>query len=326
MQRRAALITACFGSVAGFDIAAQTLSATWPKKPVRIMVVYPAGGISDQICRAMADRLSASLGVPVLVDNRAGAGGGVGMALLAEAEPDGHTLAFSAISPLTLLPLLSPLSYDPVRDITPIIGVMHTPTLLVGTPSFDGDSFKDIAALSHSRPGGLRWATSGFGTTGHMVLEQVRLATGAKIVHIPYKGGGQQLNDALGGQFELLSTNVGPAQLQYIANQKLKPLAVGAPTRLKSLPQVLSFAELDCPRANLTSLFGVFAPARTPRAILQRLNAELNKVLTTLDFRSQLLSIDNLPAGGTAEEFVAWITKDRQANAKTVRMMRIKDR
>ncbi len=326
MQRRTALLSAGLGSMMGLSVAAQTARPEWPRKPVRIMVVYPAGGISDQICRAMADKLSILLGVAVLVENRAGAGGSVGMALLAKAAPDGHALAFSAISPLTLLPQLSQQSYDSIRDFAPVMGVMQTPTLLVGTPSFEGDSFKDIAALSHSRPGGLRWATSGFGTTGHMVLEQVRLATGAKIVHIPYKGGGQQLNDALSGQFELLSTNVGAAQLQHIQNQKLKPLAVGAPARLKSLPLVLSFTELGCPGANLSSLFGVFAPLRTPRAILQRLNAELNAVLAAPDFRTLLLGIDNLPVGGSAEEFSAWIAKDRLDNAKTIRLMRIKEK
>lgn len=325
MQRRTALLSAGLGSMIGLSVSAQTARPEWPKKPLHIIVVYPAGGISDQICRAMADRLSALLGVAVLVENRAGAGGSVGMDALAKAAPDGYTLAFSAISPLTLLPQLTPLSYDPAKDIAPIIGVMHTPTLLIGTPSFKGQHFKDIATFAHSNPGGLRWATSGFGTTGHMVLEQVRLATGAKIVHIPYKGGGQQLNDALSGHFELLSTNVGTAQLQYIQNNKFKPLAVGAPARLNNLPQVATFAELGYPKANLTSVFGVFAPARTPRSIIQRLNAELNKVLASPDFRLQLLNIDNLPLGGTAEKLSELISKETKDNEKTIRLTRVRE-
>jgi tripartite-type tricarboxylate transporter receptor subunit TctC len=325
MQRRTAVLSVGWGSMIGLSVSAQPPDQEWPRKPLRMMVVYPAGGISDQISRAMADRLGALLGVAVLVENRAGAGGSVGMDALAKATPDGYTLAFSAISPLTLLPQLAQLGYT-TKDVAPIIGVMHTPTLLIGTPSFEGHRFKDIATLAQSNPGGLRWVTSGFGTTGHMVLEQVRLATGAKIVHIPYKGGGQQLNDALSGHFELLSTNVAAPQLQHIQNKKFKPLAVGAPARLKNLPQVPTFAELGYPKANLTSVFGVFAPAGTPQTIIQKLNAALNKVLLAPEFRLQLLSIDNLPLGGMPDKLSELIAKETKANEPIIRQLRIREK
>ena len=176
---------------------------------------------------------------------------------MARAAPDGHTLAFSAVSPLTLRPHLGAVGYDPLRDIVPVASVMFTPVVLVGTPAFSGSQFADVVAQARARPHELRWASSGLATAGHLVLEQVQMGSGIRVTHIPYKGGGQQLTDALGGQFELLSTNVAPAQLRHIEAGRFKPLAVGSPERLAVLPGVPTFAELGLPQANITSLFGV---------------------------------------------------------------------
>lgn len=268
----------------------------WPARPLRLIVVYPPGGLSDGLARAIADGLAARLGVPVRVDNRAGGGGVVGLQALARAAPDGHTLAFSATSPLTLRPHLGPVGFDPLRDVAPVASAMVTPVLLVGTPAFTGERFADLLQQARERPGALRWATSGVATAGHLVLEQVQAGAGIAVTHIPYKGGGQQINDALGGQFELLSTNVAPLQLQHVAAGRFKPLAVGAPRRLDVLPEVPTFAELGLPQANVSSLFGLFAPGDTPAALLDRLNAEINRVLASPAIRDRLLASDNLPA------------------------------
>jgi tripartite-type tricarboxylate transporter receptor subunit TctC len=290
----------------------------WPQRPVHIMVAYPPGGVSDDITRALADRLARQLGVPVVVDNRAGAGGSVAMDALAKSTPDGYTLCFSAITPLTLLPQLGPVNYDPVRDIQPVASVMFTPVLLVATPALDATSFADMLVAARQRPGRIRWATSGLGTTGHMVLEQVRRASGADISHIPYKGGGQQLTDALGGQFELLSTNVGAQQLQYIQSGRFKPLAVGAPARLAVLPEVPTLAELGFAQANLVSLFGLFAPGRTPQAVVARLNAEVNVALATVAIRERLQVVNNLPMGGSVEGFVRLIAEEAERSRRAL--------
>jgi len=317
LQRRALLRRGLAALVAAPQLV-RAAAAPWPSRPVRLLVVYPPGGVSDSMARALAEPLAKSLGVPVLVEHRAGAGGSVGMDTLARAAPDGQTIAFSAISPLTLQPLLARVRYDPLRAFVPVASVMRTPVLVVGTPAFGGRDFDELIALARAQPGALRWATSGVATIGHMVLAQVRIGSGAVITHIPYQGGGPQLNDALGGQFELLSTNVAAQQLQYIEAGRFKALAVGAPARLDVLPQVPTLAELGFPQANLASLFGIFAPARTPLAVVQRLNAEINRALDGSVLRERLREAHNLPAGGSAEAFAREITLDRQRNRALV--------
>jgi tripartite-type tricarboxylate transporter receptor subunit TctC len=291
---------------------AQAAPAGWPTGPVRILLVYPPGGVSDQVLRSLAEQLSPRLGVPVHVDYRPGAAGSLGLAALAAAPADGHTLAFSALSPLTLYPQLARVRYDPLRDITPVAGVMLTPSLLVGTAAFDGASVADLTRAARAAPGRLRWATTGAGTTGHLVLAQWQRATGCSVTHIPYKGGGQQLNDALASHFELLSTNVAAAQRQHIRSGQFKPLAVGAPQRLDSLPDVPTWAELGLPDANLASVFGLMAPAGTPAAVVQRLNQLINQLLDGPVLKDLLRAADNLPAGGSAAAFAALVRQEFQ--------------
>jgi tripartite-type tricarboxylate transporter receptor subunit TctC len=271
--------------------------AAWPAKPLRILVAYPPGGVSNDMARVLALALAPRLGVPVLVENRPGAGGSVAMELLARAPADGHTLCFSAITPLTLMPQLAPPRYDPVRDIAPVLSVMLTPVLVVATPASQARTLPEVLAQARAQPGALRWATTGQGTTGHFVLEQLRRAQGLDITHVPYQGGGAQLTDALSGQFELLSTNVGPQQLQYV------PV----------LPQVPTLAELGFAAANRASVFGLFAPGATPVAVLERLNTLGNEVLAQPEVRARLLAVNNLPTGGTRAAFAQEIAQEAAA-------------
>ncbi|MCV2350677.1 tripartite tricarboxylate transporter substrate binding protein [Paucibacter sp. Y2R2-4] len=290
----------------------------WPNRPIRVLLVYPAGGISDLVARSLAATLSARLGQAVLIEHRPGAGGATGIEELARAPADGYTFAFSAITPLSLTPLLRRTHYDPLRDILPVAGVMHTPMLLVATPAFSGRDLAAVLRTARDQPGRLRWASSGMGTTGHLVLEQLQAAEGVRFSHIPYKGGGQQLGDAISGQFELLSTNLGPQQLQYLRKGQLRALAIGAPQRLSSLPEVPSFAELGYPNANLASLFGVFAPAGLSPVLLQRVNHEINLALQHSEMQARLRSIDNLPALGSPADFSRLIS---QATARNRRLL-----
>ena len=307
-----------FAAACALPHLSHAASTPWPSRPVRLIVVYPPGGVSDGMARALAEPLAHSLGVPVLIEHRAGAGGSLGMDALARATPDGHTLAFSAISPLTLHPLLARAPYDPLRAFAPVASVMRTPVLVVGTPAFAGRGFAELIALARRQPGAVRWATSGVATIGHMVLAQVRLQSRTDITHIPYQGGGPQLNDALGGQFEVLSTNVAAQQLQYIESGRLQALAVGAPARIDALPAVPTLAELGYEKANRDSLFGIFAPARTPASVVQRLNAEINRLLQGDTLRARLREAYNLPAGGSIDDFAQEIAADRRRNRALV--------
>ena len=296
----------------------------WPAKPIKITVAYPPGGVADAMARLLADKLAPVLGQSVLVDNKAGASGSIGMDAVAKAAPDGYSFGFSAISPLVLNPHLGKSPFDAAVDIAPVASVIASPVLLLGTSALAAKDFKELVAAAKARPGALRWATSGPASLGHIVLEQVKAGAGVDITHIPYKGGGQQINDALGGQFEVLSVNAGPAVMGNLKAGKLKALAVGSPARLEQLPQVPTLAELGLPAANLASVFGLFAPAGTPAAAIERLNAEVNKLLKDKDVLQKIDAADNVPTGGSAADFAKFIAGESSSNARIIKAAGIK--
>jgi tripartite-type tricarboxylate transporter receptor subunit TctC len=301
--------------MAGMAACVRTVraQAQWPRRPVHLVLAYPPGGVSDAVARELAQDLSQRLGTPVLVEHRPGAGGALAMSHLARAVPDGHTLCFSAITPLTLLPQSGPVPFDPRKDVVPVVSIMLTPALVVGTSRVRGATLAEVIAWARQRRHALRWATTGVGTTGHLILEQVRQASGADIVHVPYKGGGQPLSDALAGHFDVLSSNVGPLQLGYVRAGRLSALAVGGPGRVAVLPKVPTLAEQGYAQANRASVFGVFAPGGTPAALVDRINEEFNRSLTTSGVKAQLEAVSNVPTGGSAAEFAAQIEQERPA-------------
>jgi tripartite-type tricarboxylate transporter receptor subunit TctC len=315
-RRRAALAVAALATA---TVAPRLARAqAWPAKPIKITVAYPPGGVADVMARLLADRLAPILGQSVVVDNKAGASGSIGMDAVAKAAPDGHALGFSAISPLVLNPHLGKSPFDPVKDIVPVVSVIASPVLLLGTSALAAKDFKALLATAKAQPGAVRWATSGTASLGHIVLEQVKAGADVNITHIPYKGGAQQVNDALAGQFEVLSTNAGPAVMGHIKAGKLVPLAVGAPARLAQLPNVPTLAELGLPAANLASVFGLFAPEGTPAAVIERLNAEVDKLLKDKEIVPKIEAADNLPTGGSAADFARLIATESANNARII--------
>jgi len=308
----------------GLSFIAIAAQAQVVPKTVRLVVAYPAGGVSDVIARALADKLAAQLGVTFVVENKAGASGTIGMDAVAKAAPDGATLGFSAISPLVLNPHLGKSPFDPMKDIAPVASVMYSPVLLLATPATGTRDFRTLLDDARARPGAIRWATSGQASLGHVVLEQLRAAAKIDVTHIPYKGGGQQLNDAIGGQFEILSTNAGATVSAQIQAGRLRPLAVAAPARLDKLPKVPTLAELGYPAANMSSLFGVFAPGGTPSILIEKYNVEINKALNSPDLRAKLLATDNVPTGGRIEDFADEIASEYESNGRIVRAANIK--
>jgi tripartite-type tricarboxylate transporter receptor subunit TctC len=292
--------------------------AEWPTRPVKIIVPYPAGGVNDVVARMLGERLRPLLGQPVVVDNRAGAGGTIGMDAVAKAD-DGHTLAFGAISPLTLNPHIMKLPYDPLKDLVPVAPVMYSPVYVLATPRFKGRTFQDAIAMAKAKPGQVSIASSGYGTLGHVMIEQIRRRSGADLTHVPYKGGSQLVTDAAGGQFDLLVANPFAAINGLIAEGKLRVLAVTGPRRLPNLPQVPTLAQLGYPEANLSSRFGFYAPASMPPETVRRLNADINKVLADREVQEQLRKLDNVVSPGTPREFAAAIAREHAANARIVK-------
>lgn len=317
-----ALLSSVFGTLLGANAMAQ--GAIWPTKPIRLIVPYPAGGVTDAVARLLAERLALALGQPFIVDNRAGAGGVTGMDAVAKAT-DGHILALAAISPLTLLPQLMHVPYDPLKDFAPVASVMYSPVYVLATPAFTGKTFEDMLMQAKANPGKLSMATSGVGTVGNIMLEQIKRKAGVDIIHVPYKGGGGQIvGDAAGGHFDLFTANPSSNVDALITKGRLRILAVTGPARLLGLPSVPTLAELGHPLANLTSLFGLFAPAKTPPEVLARLNAEVNKLLAQKDVQEKLTKLDNVVMAGTMAQFAATIKSESAANATVVKDAGIK--
>ena len=304
--------------------ATSAVAADWPQKSVRVIVAYPPGGVSDSVTRAISEKLATRLGVSFVVENKGGAGGTVGMNEVARAEPDGYTIGFSSISPLVLSPAIRDVPYDPLKDITPIGSVMVSPVILVGTKAFTGKSMADLISQSQAKPGSLRWATSGPGSLGHLMLEQLQQAANIEVTHIPYKGAGQQMTDALGGQFELISTNMSPAVKGHLANGAFVPLAIAAPARVDSLPDLPTFSELGYAGANQMSVFGFYAPGKTPEAIVAKLNAEINQVIETPEIQKLLAESNNIPATTTPQKFADDIQQELASNRELVEKVGLK--
>lgn len=303
-------------------------SAAWPLqaqspfgagKPIKLIVAYPPGGVSDLVARALAEQLALRLGTPVLVDNRAGAGGTLAVNLVAKSPADGHTWVFSALSPLTLSPHLGSLPYDALKDLLPVASVMYSPVILAATPAWPQGDFKALLTRAKQQPDALRWATSGSGSLGHLMLENIRSSAHVRITHVPYKGGGQQITDALSGQFEVLSTNASGIVLQHIREGRLRPLAVGAGTRLDALPQVPTLGELGMASANLSSHFGIFAPAGTPAALVEQFNAQVNAALALPVLRERLQAAECVAAPASVADFARLVTQEHRHMGLIVR-------
>jgi tripartite-type tricarboxylate transporter receptor subunit TctC len=312
------------GLIAGAALPlAARAQAAWPTRTVKIVVPYPPGGVNDTVARMLAERLRPLFGQSVIVDNRAGAGGTIGMNDVAKAD-DGHTVAFAATSPLTLNPHIMKVPYDPLKDFAPVGSVMYSPVYVMATPRLPATSFQDAIAQAKAQPGKVTIASSGYGTLGHIMIEQIKRKSGANLTHVPYKGGTQLITDAAGGQFDLFVANPFGAINTLIEQGKLRVLAVTGPHRLAGLPQVPTLAELGYPEANLTSVFGFFAPASMRPEAVQILNADIDRVLAQPQVQEQLRKLDNVVSPSTPQQFAALVAKDYAANARIVKEANIK--
>lgn len=315
LSRSTALCTA-----AALPVWAQS---PWPARPIRVVIPYAAGGVTDSVGRRLIDQMAQALGQPMVVENKGGAGGTVGMAEVLKAAPDGYTLALTAISPLTLSPHLMKLPYDPAKDVVAVAPMMYSPVYVLATQAFQGKSWEDLVAQAKAQPGTIRFATSGVGSVGHIMLEQIQHQTGAQFVHVPYKGVGQTVNDAVGGHFEIMTGNPYGTINGLITQGKLRVLATTGPQRAPNQPQVPTLAEKGLAAANITSLFGFVAPARTASDVVQRLSSVVQAQLATPAIQEALRSTDNVGLQMSPAEFGSLLQQESRANADIIRKARI---
>jgi tripartite-type tricarboxylate transporter receptor subunit TctC len=300
-------------------VAATTWAQSYPTKPIRLVVPFPAGGTTDILARAAAQKLTESLGQTVVVDNRPGAGGNIGAELVAKSAPDGYTLLMGTVGTHAINPsLYAKMPYDHVRDFAPVILVAGVPNVLVVNPSLPVNSVQELIAYAKANPGKLNFASSGNGTSIHLSGELFKSMTGLQITHIPYKGSAPALQDLAGGQVQLMFDNL-PSSLALIKAGRLKALAVTSLERAPALPDVPTINESGLPGFEASSWFGLLAPAGTPQPIIAKLNAEVAKWLASPEAREKLLAQGANAAGGTPEDFVKHIAAETTKWQKVVK-------
>ena len=290
----------------------------YPTKPIRMVVPYPAGGGGDLLARPLAQSLTETLGQQVIVENRGGAGGNLGMEFVAKSPPDGYTLVLALTAQYAVNPSLYPkLSYDPVRDYAPVSLVVRNPYVISVHPSLPVRSVKELIALAKARAGQLAFSSAGNGSGAHLCGEMMKTMAGINVVHVPYKGAAPAMTDLIAGhvQFSFLAWRSSGPQVK---SGRLRALAVSTANRTPALPDLPAIAE-TLPGYDLPVWYGVAAPAGTPREIIAKLNTEILRVLATSDFRQRMEADAAEPIGGTPEQFGDYIKSEIVKYAKVVK-------
>ena len=294
-------------------------AAAYPSKSIRYIVPFPPGGTTDILGRLISQKLNEAWGQPVVVDNRSGAGGSVGAEVAAKAPADGYTLLGGTISSHSInSSLYSKLSYHPLRDFAPITRIATVPNVLVVHPSLPVKTLKEFTALAKARPGQLRFASSGSGTSQHLSGELFNLMAGVKMIHVPYKGGAFAVTDLISGQIELSFENA-PNCVPHVKSGRLRAIAVTTLTRAQALPDIPPMAEAGMPGFEVGSWQGLFVPAGVPTAIVTKLNTEVRRILTLNDVRDRIVGLGAEVATNTPEQFIEFIKTEMTKWEKVVK-------
>ncbi len=296
---------------------------SYPTKPIRFILPFPPGGATEVLGRLIAERLTAGLGQPVVVENRGGAGGNVGAEAAAKSAPDGYTLVLVAPSLAISPSLYSKLNYDPVKDLAPISLVGTVPNVLVTDPKLPVQNLAEFIALAKTKPGGMNFGSGGSGTSNHLGGELFNIVAGVKLVHVPYKGVNLAMNDVLSGRIQLVVIGV-PIAAPHIKAGRLRALGVIAPQRSPLLPDVPTVAEAGLPNFEVTTWYGMLAPAGTPRPIINRLNSELVRAMHAPELKERLASLGTDPKTSTPEEFADYIKQEIDKWGKVIRAAGLK--
>lgn len=292
--------------------------APYPSKPVRFLVGFAPGGGTDIMARAVAVRLAEALNQQVVVENRPGANANLAAEIAAKAAPDGYTVLFISVSHAVSKSLYRNLKYDLERDFIPLAGIGSVPQALVVTPSLPVKSVTELIALARKRPGEISYASSGSGSPEHLAGEMFALMAGVKMLHVPFKGGAPSAAAIVGGEV-VVGFNTMPVALPHIQSGRMRVLATTEGRRASVLPQVPTIAEAGVPGYAASTWYGAMLPTGTPREIVLRLNAEINKVLQLADVRDRLLGLGAVTIGGTPEAFGQLIATDIAKFAKVVK-------
>lgn len=291
----------------------------YPVKPIRWVVPYAAGGGTDVVARPIAQRLGEVLGQSIVYENRGGAGGLIAGELVARAVPDGYTLLVGAGNTHIFATLLyDKIPYDPVKDYAPITNFVEVPNILVARPSFPPKTIQELIAFGKANPGKINWASSGNGAGGHLGLVLFAQRVGIKVIHIPYKGAGPATAAVLGNEADLLFANAG-VFISHIKAGKLRPIGVGSPKRLAIFPDLPTFAEAGVANVENGSIYGLLAPAGTPKPIIDRLQGELAKIIHAPDSVARLESVGAVPVANTPAQFAQYLKQEVEKWGRIVR-------
>lgn len=311
-------LTTLTSLAAAISMAVTAQAQPFPSKPISLVVPFPAGGTTDVLARALGQELAKSLGQPVIVENKPGAGATLGADFVAKAKPDGHTLLMGAVHHTIASSVYRKLPYDFQKDLAPITVVALVPNVLVVNPSVAATSPRELIALAKSAGSKLSYGSNGNGTLQHLIGAQFEGMAGVEMLHVPYKGSGPLTTDLLGGQINLSFDTITPV-LAHIKSGKLRALAVTTAKRSKALPDVPTLDETALKGFDLGTWFGVLAPAGTPTEILTRLNAEMVKIINSADFRRRMDEIGAEPVGNSIEQMAKQIRGDTERFAKLVK-------
>jgi tripartite-type tricarboxylate transporter receptor subunit TctC len=305
-----------------FAGAAAAGAQTYPSKPVRIIVPFAAGGVADILPRIVGQKLSEKWGEPVIVDNKAGASGNIGMAEGARAAPDGYTLVLAPTGNLTVNPFLFKLPFDTARDLTPITVLATSPNVLVVNPSVPARDFRELVAYAKANPGKLNFASPGEGSGAHLAGELLNIEAGIQVQHVPYKGIAPAVNDLLGGQVQMMFAGISTV-LQHVKAGKLVALAIAAPKRSAQLPSVPTVAESGLPGFDVTSWYGLVVRSGTPPEVIRKIQRDVADVLRIDEVRVKLDDLGLDPVGNTPAEFEKMIASESRKWSDIVRKANI---
>jgi tripartite-type tricarboxylate transporter receptor subunit TctC len=305
-------------------VPAAALAQDYPSKPIHLVVGYTPGGTTDIIARIIGARLSETLHQPVIVENRAGAGGNIGADLVAKAAPDGYTLLMGTAGTMAVNPwMYKKLPFDTVRDFAPISLVATLPNLMVVSPNVPAKTVQEFVAWAKARPGKVFFASSGTGNTPHMTAELFNQTTGLKMVHVPYKGSGPALSDLMAGTGVQVMFDNMPSAIGQARAGNVRAIAVTSPKRVESAPDIPTVAESGYPGFEVVTWFGLFAPAGTPPAVVERLNREVAEAVRNPETRKRLLDLGAEPTSNSPAQYAALVKSERDTWGKVVKSANI---